>query len=56
MRYCASLRLLPLVSLWLAACVSGVGAGTVPISRPGLQGAASRLPPQDELRELLAAR
>jgi hypothetical protein len=47
MRYCASLRLLPLVSLLLAACVSGVGAGTAPISRPGLQGAASRWPPAE---------
>ena len=45
-RYCSSLRLLPLVSLLLAAHVSVVGAGTEPVSRPGLQGAASRLPPK----------
>ena len=46
MLYCAVLRLLPLVSLLLAAHVSEVGAGTAPISRPGLQGAANLLPPK----------
>ena len=44
MRYCAALRLFLLVSLLLAAGVSGVAAGTDPITRPGRQGAANRLP------------